>query len=195
VTIAEAAYETLHGEGWIGVCASKTVKAGPGSVRVLDLVATSGSLSLEMLYSGEETTPGKLAELAGRLLAAARVAKPAPDPGTAPVSPPPSDGSPREAFETMVRAVRGKDLGLYKSCFTEEALKGEAGLELFEKDPEKFWAELGATFKGPQTLTLEGPLPEEGRVKGKVEAPEADRGGIGTLTFLKEGGRWKIHRW
>jgi hypothetical protein len=194
VKIVEAAYETVREEGWQGFFAAKTVESAGSQVRVFDLVACSGSLSLELLYSGVETDSKALAELGGRILAAAKN-PPAPAGRTPPAEAGDAPDSPRRAFETLLRAVRERDIALYKSCFTEEALKGEAEIARFERDPEGFWTELQGVFRGPQTLNLPDPLPAEGPVKGRVEAPEAEHGGIGTVSFLREGGRWKIHRW
>jgi len=207
VTIVESAYEAVSGEGWQGFFAAKTVEAGPNRIRVFDLVATAGSLSFELFFSGQETSGEAMAALADRVLAAAckppagDAVKPAGAPAAAPpgANPVPPDGagagSPRQTFDSLLRAVREKDIGLYKSCFTGEALEGEAGLQAHEKDPEPFWAKLAETFRGAQTLVLPDPLPADGKVKGAVEAPEAAGGGIGALVFLKEDGRWKICKW
>lgn len=80
VTVAEASYETLHGRGWIGVAASKTIKAGGLSLPTVTLVAASGSRSLELFVSGEATTATRLAEWADRMFAAARATTSPPTP-------------------------------------------------------------------------------------------------------------------
>ena len=54
-------------------------------------------------------------------------------------------------------------------------------------------SELQGVFRGPQELTVERGGGD--RAKGHVVAPEAEGGGIGGLTFVREDGRWVIKAW
>ena len=98
-------------------------------------------------------------------------------------------------METLVRAIRARDVDLYKKCFTEEAQKGEAALGELKENSERFWTRLQGLFRGPQTLRVPAPGPDDRRIRGHVVAPEAEEGGIGSITFEKEGADWKVCRW
>ncbi len=54
------------------------------------------------------------------------------------------------------------------------------------------WDELDGVLRGPQTFTAEVTGDE---ARCRVEAPEADGGGIGGLTMERIGDRWLIRSW
>jgi hypothetical protein len=89
VRILSAAYEPVAEEDLVGVYGLKRVKAFGDEVDVATAVLADGSLTLELLRSGEPGTKEDLLSLARRLRAAARVeaekaapAEPAPAAGT-----------------------------------------------------------------------------------------------------------------
>lgn len=103
-------------------------------------------------------------------------------------------GTVEATLATIVKAVRTKDMELYKECFTKEAHeKGESALKKFEKNAAKTWAELNGLFRGPQSI---GEREVNGDVtRVRIKAPEAQGGGIGSMRFRKVAGEWKIDNW
>ena len=102
--------------------------------------------------------------------------------------------TPEATLATVVKAIRGKDLELYKQCFTDDAHKrGESALTRFQKSADKTWAELQGLFNGPQSFAKKETDGDAVRVQ--VDSPEAKRGGIGSMSFRKVGGEWKIENW
>ena len=103
-------------------------------------------------------------------------------------------GTVEATLATMVTAVRTRDMELYKECFTKEAhAKGESALKRFEKNANKTWTELNGMFRGPQSIGEREVRGDITRVR--VKAPEAQRGGIGSMQFRKVAGEWKIDNW
>lgn len=105
----------------------------------------------------------------------------------------PALNSPQATFHTVIKAIQNRDIQLYKKCFSEKALKiGEAMIEKYEKDPDRFWTQLQEIFQGPQSLQVNI---QGDKAKGSVTAPQAKGGGIGSIGFIKEGEEWKIRAW
>ncbi|MDH3590571.1 MAG: hypothetical protein OER88_01740 [Planctomycetota bacterium] len=97
-------------------------------------------------------------------------------------------------FDTLVRAIRAKDLELYKQCFTTKAHeRGESGLAKFEQKPEEAWKELQGMFSGPLSIKDQETRGDTTRVS--IEAPEAEGGGIGGMTFQRVDGKWLVRNW
>jgi hypothetical protein len=104
-------------------------------------------------------------------------------------------GTPEDTFATLCQAIQNKDASLYRNCWDPERVEREGSLSKLESNPE-LWEELQGIFKGPQTLKSE----KDGRLgadkaRFSVAAPEADGGGIGTLTMVNRDGEWKMYTW
>lgn len=105
----------------------------------------------------------------------------------------PDFSTPEATFATLLQAVRGKDITTYEKCFSSKAIeRGEAELEELKAKPEEKWAELQGVFRGPQNIKVDR---QDGSARGRVEAPEAEEGGIGGISFVLEDGSWKIQSW
>jgi hypothetical protein len=104
--------------------------------------------------------------------------------------------SPEETFATLVEAIQNKNLDLYRSCWDPTRVEREGSISKLESNPE-LWEELQGIFKGPQNLKSEVEDRRLGADKARfnVEAPEAEGGGIGTLTMVKLDGEWKLYTW
>lgn len=104
--------------------------------------------------------------------------------------------TPEATFETLQEAIRNKDMELYKQCWDPSRVEKEGSVSQLESKPE-LWAELQGIFKGPQKLSERREEENEGRsmVRFKVEAPEADQGGIGGITMVKMDKEWKMYTW
>lgn len=102
--------------------------------------------------------------------------------------------SPQAAFDALVAAIKARDFDAYFQCFTLNAHSGgESGLGRFGQNRDETWAELQGIFRGP--LTLEIKRRRDNMAGGRVEAPEAEQGGIGGLTFEFEREGWRIRSW
>lgn len=102
--------------------------------------------------------------------------------------------TPESTFKTLLTAIENQDLELYKRCWVEESLEGEGMYTNLKTDPD-LWEELKAIFHGPQTLKETEPMAGATKFKTTVIAPEAEGGGIGTITMILEGEEWRMYRW
>ncbi len=105
--------------------------------------------------------------------------------------------TPRARFELLVAAVRAKDLEAYKECWSVHARPDESMIERLEAGDDKLWEQMQGVFKGPQTLIERKRLSIDGRAhfKGKVDAPEADGLGVGSLMMVQDEDGWRMVSW
>lgn len=106
-------------------------------------------------------------------------------------------GTPEETFATLQEAIKNKDLTLYEQCWDPERKEKEGSVSQL-RDKEGLWEELQGIFKGPQTLgDGNESVTDDGRTKKKFEitAPEAEQGGIGAITMVKNGDKWQMYSW
>lgn len=102
--------------------------------------------------------------------------------------------TPEATFNTLVKAIREKDMATYKQCWHPESAEREGMVSRLESDPSK-WDELQGIFKGPQKIEKKD-LNRDGTSCGmQIDAPEADGGGIGGLRMIKVGEEWKMKSW
>ena len=121
-----------------------------------------------------------------------------PEPITAePVVVPVDLSSPEATLVSLVQAIRTQNIDAYTACFDPTTAEREGQVSHLREDP-KGWIELQNIFTGPQKLQLEGPLadvPVGGKIRGKVAAPKAAEGGIGSITFVRTQNSWLVHSW
>ncbi len=117
-----------------------------------------------------------------------------PDPPPTPAPAPSAAGdrtTPHATWETLRAAVAARDLDTYAACFVEASREREGAVGELRVNPG-LWEELDGLLQGPQQLTAEI---SGDRARCRVEAPEADDGGIGGLTMERVGGEWLIASW
>jgi len=59
-----------------------------------------------------------------------------------------------------------------------------------DEEPEAFWNKLEGALRPPQELTIKKRHGDT--IRARVHASDADRGGVGGLTFIRVGDEWKI---
>ena len=102
--------------------------------------------------------------------------------------------TPEATLKTLLHAVKTKDIRLYKSCFTSDALGHErTGLACFEDSPETFWERTGAMAKGP--ITVEKVEVEGEMAMLEIRAPNGSDPDFKAMDMRRSDGEWKIHRW
>ena len=102
--------------------------------------------------------------------------------------------TPEATLKTLLHAVQTKDLELYKSCFTSEALRHDrTGLAYLKESPETFWEETGAMLKGP--ITVENVKVEDNMAMLDIRAPNSKDPDFKAMDMRRSDGEWKIHRW
>jgi hypothetical protein len=104
--------------------------------------------------------------------------------------------SPLKTFKSLVKAIQKRDIDTYRNCWAENRVEKEGMISTLEEKPEE-WDELQGIFRGKLTLTGQGTETRNGKTfyKGRVKSPDADQGGIGNLTMVKEGKKWKMYSW
>jgi hypothetical protein len=121
-----------------------------------------------------------------------------PEPITAePVVVPIDLSSPEATLVSLVQAIRTQNIDAYAACFDPATTEREGQVSRLRDDPKR-WAELQGVFNGPQKLLLEGSpadVPVGGKIRGKVAAPKAAEGGIGSITFVRTQNSWLVHSW
>ena len=102
--------------------------------------------------------------------------------------------TPEATLKTLLHSVRTRDIALYKSCFTPEALRhGRTGLARYEKSPEVFWERTAAMLKGP--ITAEKVHLEETMAMLEIRAPNSSDPDLKAMDLRRSNGEWKIRRW
>ena len=104
----------------------------------------------------------------------------------------PDRSSPSATWETLRSAVAARDLDAYGACFVPESRDREGAVDKLRENPA-LWDELAGVLRGPQTFDVSSLSGDTARCR--VEAPEADGGGIGGLTMQKIGDEWLIRSW
>ena len=112
--------------------------------------------------------------------------------GSSPTTP---FSTPEATFETMVTAIKAKDLDKYTQCWYPERLERESEVNKIKEDPST-WDELGAMFKGSLKLKETGERSEEGKTvkKFQVNSPDVENG-IGAITLIQDGDKWLMYSW
>ena len=104
--------------------------------------------------------------------------------------------SPESTFKKLIRAIRKEDILTYKSCWHPDQVEREGMITELVESPET-WTELQGIFKGRQKFQEGKYYSRDGRefFKTTIKAPKAEQGGIGTITFVREGENWLLWRW
>ncbi|MEY3442505.1 MAG: hypothetical protein RLZZ519_786 [Bacteroidota bacterium] len=108
--------------------------------------------------------------------------------GSSPTAP---FSTPESTFETMVTAIKAKDLDTYTQCWYPERLERESEVNKIKQDPSA-WDELGALFKGSPKIKEIGELSESGKTVKKfhIASPEGH-----TISMIKDGEKWLMYSW
>lgn len=104
--------------------------------------------------------------------------------------------SPEATFKTLRKAIKKADIETYATLWYAETAEREGMVSRLKSDPD-IWGELQNVFKGPQKMTNKNFYSSEGQefFKTKIVAKKAAEGGIGTMSMVKEDGKWLMYRW
>jgi hypothetical protein len=103
--------------------------------------------------------------------------------------------TPESTFETLVAAIKARDLDAYIQCWHPERADNEGEVAHIRQDPGT-WDELVQAFQGELKLVETGERVRDGKTmkRFEVESPDVENG-IGGLMMVKEGDKWLMYSW
>lgn len=109
----------------------------------------------------------------------------------------PGEPDPQDTLDDLVEAIRAKDIAAYEALWYPSRAEDEAQASKLKADPG-MWDELQSMFKGSHTLVEEAEREEDGKrlKKFDVKSPDVPEGdGIGIISMILDGDRWKMYSW
>lgn len=105
--------------------------------------------------------------------------------------------SPDSTLNTLVTAIKAKDLAAYKECWHPDRLEREGMYSDLQAEPEA-WDELIQGFSGDLKLVQDGSRDQEGHEVRKfaVQGSSAPEGrGPGAITMINIDDKWLMWSW
>lgn len=99
--------------------------------------------------------------------------------------------TPEATFETLVAAIKAKDLDKYTQCWYPERLERESEVNKIKQNPSN-WDELGELLKGSLKLKETGEHSEDGKTVKKFHIDSRDGH---TISMIKDGNKWLMYSW
>ncbi|GEM_PF-2618589 len=116
-----------------------------------------------------------------------------PDPPTdAPAAGAVDRSTPEATWSSLLASVAARDIDTYAACWATERREREGMVSELSAKPE-LWDELDGVLRGPM-VSFECDVTED-VARCRVEAPEADGGGIGGFTLHRMGVEWLMWSW